>query len=179
MAKYKRVTRTKKQIEYVEKFKDPRWQKLRLKILERDNWSCQICFNTESTLHIHHRYYLPNREPWDYPDKALAALCETCHDSEKETLKEVSELLIINMRSKFFADDLLEIAYGVNTSIFSAPPELIASAISWVLTDVDIQEELIDKMFGHFKKIGAKGLGKAYRKKLDAFRAKGVAGCSK
>lgn len=28
---------------YAEKFKDPRWQKKRLKIMERDNWKCCEC----------------------------------------------------------------------------------------------------------------------------------------
>ena len=44
-------------MEYAEKLKDPRWQKKRLEILERDAWVCQKCFDTKSTLHVHHRIY--------------------------------------------------------------------------------------------------------------------------
>ena len=36
--------------EYSQKLKDPRWQKKRLQILERDEWNCQICHDNESTL---------------------------------------------------------------------------------------------------------------------------------
>lgn len=65
---------------YAEKLKDPRWQKRRLRILERDGWACRVCGDTESTLHVHHVYYESN--PWDVPDDALRTLCEWCHDDE-------------------------------------------------------------------------------------------------
>ena len=67
--------------EYLEKLKDPRWQKRRLEIFERDNWTCQNCGNSESTLHVHHRWYAGN--PWEAPDRALVTLCENCHKSLK------------------------------------------------------------------------------------------------
>ena len=39
---------------YSEKLRDPRWQKRRLEILERDAWQCQACLSTAKTLHVHH-----------------------------------------------------------------------------------------------------------------------------
>jgi 5-methylcytosine-specific restriction endonuclease McrA len=66
------------------KLKDPRWQKKRLHILERDHWTCQDCLDTESTLEVHHTEYLPNTEPWDYPDELLVTLCEKCHEKYRE-----------------------------------------------------------------------------------------------
>lgn len=69
---------------YAQKFKDPRWQKKRLKILERDNFECQICFDEKSTLHIHHYIYIKEREPWEYSDELLVTLCEDCHEFIKE-----------------------------------------------------------------------------------------------
>lgn len=65
--------------EYSEKLKDPRWQQKRLGILNRDNWTCQECFDTKSTLHVHHLKYEKKTEPWEYPDFYLITLCETCH----------------------------------------------------------------------------------------------------
>lgn len=64
---------------YSEKLKDPRWQKRRLKIFERDDFKCQKCFETTETLHVHHVYYINGREPWEYPDFALITLCKGCH----------------------------------------------------------------------------------------------------
>ena len=53
---------------YSDKMKDPRWQKKRLEIFERDGWSCCRCGDTESTLNVHHLRYVPGHDPWDYPN---------------------------------------------------------------------------------------------------------------
>jgi len=68
--------------DYSEKLKDPRWQKKRLKILERDQWKCQVCGADEKTLHVHHKEYVNGHEPWEYGDDFLLTLCEFCHDIE-------------------------------------------------------------------------------------------------
>lgn len=68
--------------EYKKKFLDPRWQKKRLQILERDKFSCCKCGDTENTLHVHHKYYIWNQEPWDAKDESLETLCAECHESE-------------------------------------------------------------------------------------------------
>lgn len=62
---------------YSEKLKDPRWQKKRLKIMERDNFTCVICTDQQTTLHIHHMKYSGN--PWDAPDSDLITVCKFCH----------------------------------------------------------------------------------------------------
>lgn len=76
----------KEKSNYYEKLKDPRWQKKRLKILERDKWTCQNpkCRATEETLNVHHKVYLPKTEPWDIEDRFLITLCENCHKSITE-----------------------------------------------------------------------------------------------
>ena len=66
---------------YAEKLRDPRWQKKRLEILERDGWTCRCCGDEDKTLHIHHRYYLRGIEPWEYELESLITLCEHCHNS--------------------------------------------------------------------------------------------------
>jgi hypothetical protein len=63
---------------YAEKLKDPRWQKKRLQILSRDEWTCQSCFSEEIELHIHHIEYRPG-EPWEIDDEFLITLCKDCH----------------------------------------------------------------------------------------------------
>ncbi len=70
-------------MKYSEKLKDPRWQKKRLKILERDRFKCQCCLNKEKMLSVHHKYYRTDLEPWEYPNKSLISLCKDCHEVEK------------------------------------------------------------------------------------------------
>jgi hypothetical protein len=113
---------------YSEKLKDPRWQKKRLKILERDNWECRVCGDNKSALHVHHRYYLPNTEVWDYPDEALITLCEDCHEIEKEDIFVVIDRIKFVLQSKFLSYDISGLAealyqlnpapVGVNESVF-------------------------------------------------------------
>ena len=64
---------------YAEKLKDPRWQRKRLEIMQRDGFGCTFCGDEESTLNVHHHYYEKGMSPWEYPNEALTTLCEGCH----------------------------------------------------------------------------------------------------
>ena len=66
---------------YSELLKDPRWQKKRLKILERDKFQCRSCMADDKTLHVHHIEYKDGKKPWEYPDADLITLCEKCHET--------------------------------------------------------------------------------------------------
>lgn len=78
---------------YIEKLKDPRWQKKRLEVLQRDSWMCQKCFSKDKTLHVHHIIYGPC-EPWEISDFYLVTLCEICHQEiefEKDRARRTTE----------------------------------------------------------------------------------------
>lgn len=64
---------------YAEKLKDPRWQKKRLEVLNRDNWTCVLCENSKEELHVHHEKYYG--EPWDVDLKDLKTCCWVCHSA--------------------------------------------------------------------------------------------------
>ena len=64
---------------YSEQLKSPMWQKKRLKIMERDNFSCKICGDNKNILNIHHYVYKNNASAWEYTDSMLITLCEKCH----------------------------------------------------------------------------------------------------
>ena len=38
---------------YSQLLRDPRWQKLRLEVLSLHKWACDVCGETQSTLHVH------------------------------------------------------------------------------------------------------------------------------
>lgn len=69
--------------EYLEKLKDPRWQKVRLKVFERDGFKCLACGRETETLHVHHLVYTDG-EPWDAPLENLETLCVDCHQFREE-----------------------------------------------------------------------------------------------
>lgn len=81
---------------YWEKLQDPRWQKRRLEIFGRAEFKCEECGNGKLQLHCHHKIYHKGREPWDYPDKELACLCDPCHEKWHE-VKDVLNAILVEL----------------------------------------------------------------------------------
>jgi 5-methylcytosine-specific restriction endonuclease McrA len=75
--------------EFFSKYKDPRWQKRRLEILERDGWTCTLCCESDKPLHVHHAYYEARLDPWEYDTKTLHTLCEDCHDAANDLRRDL------------------------------------------------------------------------------------------
>ena len=99
-------------MKYSEKLKDPRWQKKRLEILERDGFTCQFCYETDKTLHIHHIAY-HNCDPWDISSRCLITLCGECHATEQEEVKLAGrDLITIVKDAGFTANDIGNICTG-------------------------------------------------------------------
>ncbi len=91
---------------YYEKLRDPRWQKKRLKIMERDNFTCLACGKDTGTLNVHHVHYAKG-DPWLTPDRFLMTLCEPCHKERKtpETaLKEEFAFMLTRLSVDQMAD---------------------------------------------------------------------------
>ncbi|MBT8468320.1 MAG: hypothetical protein KJN97_06185 [Deltaproteobacteria bacterium] len=78
---------------YYEKLKDPRWQRRRLEIMERDGFACFECDDDKSTLHVHHGYYQRGLDPWDYDPDTLWTLCEGCHELVQDYLADFHRLI--------------------------------------------------------------------------------------
>lgn len=75
---------------YARLLKDPRWQKKRLEIFERDGFACRVCGDKTKTLHVHHAVYFPGAKPWDYPNHLLLTMCEPHHTEEEAQKLNVS-----------------------------------------------------------------------------------------
>lgn len=86
-----------KKISYSDKLKHPKWQKKRLDILNRDKFTCQLCGDTEKTLHIHHLIYKSfQSDPWEVDDESLITYCNDCHELV-EIYKSAKHLTIIKV----------------------------------------------------------------------------------
>ncbi len=64
---------------YLEKLRDPRWQRLSALVKERAGWKCQRCGDDSSNLQAHHKAYERRLEPWQYEPHKLECLCAKCH----------------------------------------------------------------------------------------------------
>lgn len=74
---------------YAQKLRDPRWQRKRLEVLSRDNWTCTKCGRNDLELHVHHDYYIYGFEPWEYDMDILKTRCFKCHESEHSMVAEL------------------------------------------------------------------------------------------
>jgi len=65
-------------MKYAALLASPHWQRRRLEIMARDEWTCQSCGATEEQLHVHHLEYRPG-PPWSAQDADLVTVCDSCH----------------------------------------------------------------------------------------------------
>ena len=79
---------------YASKLRDPKWQKKRLEIFDRDGWRCLFCGTEIRNIQVHHVVY-GRRDPWDYPDDLYQTICSDCHEKRQQlTDKAVNALRI-------------------------------------------------------------------------------------
>lgn len=93
---------------YSEKLKSPKWQKKRLEILNRDDFTCCKCGDKKTELHIHHLKYTGN--PWDAPNEDLETLCKHCHKFLgfiTEIMKKAKDIKELNVCSAKEKDQLV------------------------------------------------------------------------
>lgn len=91
---------------YTELLRDPRWQKKRLEIFDRDGWECLCCGDETSTLNVHHKLYGPY--PWDIDSKYLITLCESCHKDESEAQQRMKYGLYKSFQLGGFSAQFME-----------------------------------------------------------------------
>ena len=123
---------------YSEKLRDPRWQKKRLKILERDDFTCLNCGEDKKPLNVHHTKYEFGKEIWDYENNTLITVCEECHKYLGDLKKDIKSIIDTHFKIGFVLEYLHNIL--VDLSCFKAQ-ELIEAS------------ELINEMYKKNKKL--------------------------
>lgn len=80
---------------YAAQLRHPNWQRKRLQILERDGFTCQLCYDTETQLHVHHKRYIKGRLAWEYENEYLLTVCENCHHDAHELADELAQAVAL------------------------------------------------------------------------------------
>ncbi len=94
---------------YIKRLKSPHWQRKRLEVMNRDNWKCVRCGNTEKELQVHHVYYERGKDPWDYPLEVFRTLCCDCHEEETSAINMLGAETIQRLRAdRTLAIDLID-----------------------------------------------------------------------
>lgn len=97
---------------YKDKLQDPRWQKKRLQVLERDNFACKLCGNTKLRLDVHHHLYENGKDPWDYSDDVLDTYCKKCHSFVEFLRKILPALSVVRTFYKDTGGDI-DVIYAI------------------------------------------------------------------
>lgn len=136
----------KPQSEYSKKLLDPRWQKKRLEILNRDEFACVRCGDSENTLHVHHRVYKLNADPWEYENNQLVTLCCSCHEEESEFLKFAPKHLSNSfLEAGFFACDFISIIEGLREMELKYSSHIAMSAYGWAFSNEKMQAKILSE----------------------------------
>lgn len=73
--------------QYKKLLKHPKWNVKRKEILKRDKLVCRRCGRKNCMLHVHHKYYIEGKLPWEYPNSCFLTLCKKCHTKEHKGKK--------------------------------------------------------------------------------------------
>lgn len=129
---------------YADKLKDPRWQKKRLEILNRDEFTCRFCGSKKNTLHVHHTGYATSN-PWETPDKCLVTLCEFCHEQEERDLQKSIDFLIKHLKLSGFTSKSFDQLSGLfQTDRDWATNPFSFSVIARIIDNDDIWNEELE-----------------------------------
>lgn len=130
-------------IPYFQKLKDPRWQKLRLEVFNRDEFRCKNCGDDDKTLNVHHISY--KGEPWDQHIDLLVTLCENCHKYESENIKINERELIKTLKEKgFMAQDIEDLSVFISEMEFIHCKYVQFSAIEWFIKKHSMKSIITD-----------------------------------
>lgn len=134
---------------YSELLRHPKWQMKRLEILQRDNATCQLCGDTETELHIHHKEYIKGNKPWEYNNDVLITYCKICH-SVVEYCKSAQDWLIFKIMKfpkkddwffiSMYYYDLHEACYNMGLFKYDTSSQSIIPLLS--LPEIEIKRAL-------------------------------------
>jgi hypothetical protein len=73
----------------IKSWKNNQWLEFSLKVKRRDNFRCLKCKKAEGEviLQVHHRRYIENAKPWEYPLSDCVTLCKYCHAVEHNQIE--------------------------------------------------------------------------------------------
>jgi hypothetical protein len=112
--------------EYREKLKDPRWLAKREELFLERGEQCEWCGAVRVRLTVHHGYYRPKGDPWDYENSSMWILCWPCHEKAQEQLV-LAQQIIAHVHPKDFEslfrplkNAAHEVTYGIDLDEFEA-----------------------------------------------------------
>ena len=108
--------------DYSKRLKDPRWQRKRLEVMERDNFTCRDTGATDEPLNVHHCWYAKGG-PWETPSEYMLTLTEGAHERRQELESHIKREIggIVSQLSpdelKAFSRQVLSCRYAMERNL--------------------------------------------------------------
>lgn len=121
---------------YSDDLRDPRWQRKRLEVMQREDFRCQDCKDATTTLNVHHTYYKRGHKPWEYPSASLRCLCERCHAGVTSTVAEMQQIigdLPLSYQRTVLGFARVWRALANNTSVIPVEDTCVADGIAFTI----------------------------------------------
>ena len=123
---------------WADNYKDPRWQKKRLEIMERDGFKCRGCGADDKTLNVHHSYYDKGKMPWEYGNNTLVTFCGECHEKRHNNQKDILRQMGRLPNDTFFALYYL--------MVIDSPEKLLQAINDGLLNRGHVELDILAKM---------------------------------
>jgi hypothetical protein len=131
---------------------------MRLEILSRDKFTCQICGDDTNTLAVHHLDYKSGLEPWEYDQSWLLTVCEECHDMESNDRKDFEREMIRALKLKRFhsyqMNCLVRAFEGFNSDRKPCMSDRASCLIGWLLLEPEVFDKLESEYIKLYGEIG-------------------------
>ena len=119
---------------YPEKLRDPRWQAKRGEIIAARNGRCERC-NGTTRLEVHHGYYKPGAELWDYESNTLWCLCRSCHEDTQSKMTALHRMI-----GKIHPRDLDDLSVKVGDATHEVQFGMTEGELNQILKEIRDEE---------------------------------------
>ena len=75
--------------------------------MNRDDFTCQHCFDETKPLNVHHMTY-SNVEPWEYTNNNLITICDDCHKLAHSKDERVALTIFLKLWFVLFLNNKIE-----------------------------------------------------------------------
>ena len=91
---------------YKQKLQSSEWRKFASRVKQQHNF-CAYCKQGDKPTQVHHLFYEPDREPWEYGTDEVLVLCAECHSKIHERLQQFRKYVF-----RYLTPDLFQILNG-------------------------------------------------------------------
>ncbi|MDR2146439.1 MAG: hypothetical protein LBE91_08285 [Tannerella sp.] len=120
-------------------------------IMERDNFRCRLCEESENLLSVHDMYFGRRKKFWEYEEWELITLCRSCCTSEYTRRYNAMDDAYLLGKAGIDATYAMQGLYNINLAKRLGLEDKIQSVIERVTGKREEEFETMDNLFLNIK----------------------------